>query len=137
MKLLQTTSRSRGIVSTAAVITVAFAMIAGLTFAFRSHLRSLEMQTSAQVKVDYVQKEDAILQALLHLVPNRAIGAMQKGSKANASDYTWEAIFDEAIQLGNADNAVRTEVWDAMGITGLISANTGDQATDPIQMDMQ
>lgn len=117
---------ARGIVSTAGVITVAFAMIAGLTFAFRSHIRSLEAQTIAQVKVDYVQKEDAILQALLHLVPNRAIGAMRNGSQASASDHSWEAIFGEAIDLANAENAINSDLYSAIGIDNLISANTGD-----------
>lgn len=118
--------KHRGVVSTAMVITIAFVMIAGLTFTYRSQIRSLEGQSKAQIKIDYAQKEEALLKALLYTVPNKAIGAMQSGSAVSPENHSWERAFQEAIALANAETAIDADILDDFGVTGLISANTGD-----------
>ena len=58
-------------------------------------------QARTQVKVDFAQREEALLRALLYLVPNRAIGAMRRGSSSAAANFQWDTIFEEAIALAN------------------------------------
>ncbi len=122
----QTKPKNQGFATTVIVVSVTVVMLTGLAFAFRGHLQSLETQTVAQVKVDYAQKEEALLQALLYHVPNKAIGAMKRYSVDNATDYTWNKVFEESISLANAETAANSQVITGLGIQGLISANTGD-----------
>ncbi|MEM7603166.1 MAG: hypothetical protein AAF357_17365, partial [Verrucomicrobiota bacterium] len=90
------------------------------------NLNSFDSQVAAQVKQDYSQKEDAILTALLHIVPNKAIGAMQRNSANNPDTYSWETIFEEAITTANAEQAVSPQILSSLGLGSAISANTGD-----------
>src|SRR5690606_34307912 len=86
----------------------------------------------AQIKQDYSQKEDAILNALLHIVPNKAIGAMQRGSAGNPNFYTWDTIFTEALSIANAEQSIQPELLNALNLGSVISANTGDYSPQNI-----
>lgn len=128
MKTPSSSTKSRAFVANSMVFSIAMVLVSGLAFAFQQHIRSLENQGKSQVKIDYTQKEDALLRALLHIVPNKAIGAMQDGSNVTPSNFTWETIFNEAIQLANAETAVDANLIGQLG-TGsnpVISGNTGD-----------
>ena len=125
MKTLGKNQR-RAFISMALVMSVGLVVAAGLAFAYRHHIRSLETQAKSQVKIDYAQKEDAILRALIHIVPNKAIGAMQEGSAGSEADYLWTTIFEEAIDLANAETAIDATMMASLGNANLISANTGD-----------
>ncbi|MCB1063475.1 MAG: hypothetical protein KDN20_11215 [Verrucomicrobiae bacterium] len=113
-------------ITTALVISVAFVMIAGLTFTFRHQMRAMDVQSKSQVKIDYSQKEDAVLRALLHTVPNKAIGAMMRDSAIDPQQYSWESAFQEAISLANAETAIDADIMTGFGVNGMISANSGD-----------
>ncbi len=119
----------------AMVAVIGVTALLGLMFAFRLTMRSHEAQVRNQIKVDYRQKEDAILRALVAIVPNRAIGAMQSGSAGDSSGvngtsrYGWEDILATAIIEANAGQALNSAVVSSFGISGIINANTGDNAT--------
>ena len=104
----RSTSR-RGYATVAVVSALSLVLISMMTFSLVGNMNSLDSQVSAQLKQDYSQKEDAVLSALLHVVPNKAIGAMQQGSSANPNHYSWEKIFEEALSLANAEQAADTE----------------------------
>jgi len=107
------------------VITIGMFAIGSLTYVFQKSSRAHRQQVNTQVKVDYAQKEDAVLRALVSIVPNRAINAMQANS-SNASNLTWDKIFEDAISLGNADHAVDADILASINVPNLILANTGD-----------
>lgn len=119
-------ARCRGMVSMPAILAVAMILGAGLTFAYRNHLHCIDNEAKAQVRVDYTQKEEAVLRALLHLVPNKAIGAMQQASSSHPQDFTWTTIFEEAAQLANAESAVSASLLSGLGAAHAIVANPGD-----------
>ena len=119
-------SRNQGYATVAIVAAVAMILISMMTYSLVGNLTSLESQVGAQIKQDYSQKEDALLSALLHVVPNKAIGAMQQGSAANPGNYTWEKIFEEAINLANAEQAADAIVISSLSLGDAITANTGD-----------
>ncbi|MDF1861854.1 MAG: hypothetical protein P1U87_16670 [Verrucomicrobiales bacterium] len=118
--------KSRGYATLAGVAAIALALISMLTFSLLSNMNSFDTQVRAQMKQDYSQKEDAILTALLHIVPNKAIGAMKSGSATNAENYTWESIFEEALTVANAEQAADSSMLASLGLSNAISANTGD-----------
>lgn len=112
--------------SVAMVAALGITALLTLTFVFRQGMRSHETQMRNQVKIDYRQKEDALLRALVAVVPNKAIGAMMPGSADNPDDYSWDAIFSQAITASNAGGALNQAVIDGFGLSNVIRANTGD-----------
>lgn len=124
--------RNRGYATFAMVAAISLALLTLLTLNLSSSIRSMDVQKTAQLKQDYSQREDAILNALLHIVPNKAIGAMQRHSANNTSAYTWETIFDEALELANAEQAVDPLLLSALNLNTAVSANTGDTSITDI-----
>lgn len=120
-------SRQRGYASVAMVAIVGMITLFGMLVTYRDAIRSQDSEKRSQLRIDYVAKEDALLRALVATIPNRAIDAMRDGSQARASSLTWEAIFNDAIRLANAETAVSAEVLTQLGIDGVV-ANPGDQA---------
>lgn len=119
-------SRRRGYATIAVVCALATVLLAMSAFTIRGNMTSFSSQARAQVKQDYTQKEDAILNSLLHIVPNKAIGAMQENSASNANDYTWNTIFSEALTMANAEQAASADLLTSLNLSSAISANTGD-----------
>ncbi len=118
--------RSQGYAALAMVAAIGVSALLSLMFVFQQGMRSHERQVMNQVKIDYRQKEDALLRALVYVVPNKAIGAMMPNSAGNASNFSWDQIFTDAIALSNAGGALNSAVVDGFGISGIINANTGD-----------
>ncbi len=123
---------SRGYAALAMVAVLGVSALLSLMYVFRGAVRSHESQVRNQLKVDYRQKEDAILRALVAITPNKAIGAMKSNSVGDASgingssQYGWEEIFARAIADANAGTALNSAVVTSFGISGIINANTGD-----------
>ncbi len=117
---------SRGYATMVLVCSISLLVIAMLTYSLMGNLRSFDAQIRAQVKQDYSQKEDAILNALIHIVPNKAIGAMRQGSANNPTAYNWDTIFSEALAIANAQQSVSPELINSLNLGSLVSANTGD-----------
>lgn len=124
----QSWRKDHGYASVGMVMVFAIVALLGMMFTFRQGVRSHESQVRNQVKIDYSQKEDALLRALIAIVPNKAIGAMQNNSASSANTYSWDTIFNEAILASNAENAISTAVMTSIGNPSIISANTGDTA---------
>jgi hypothetical protein len=122
--------RSRGYATLLLVTTVSLLVATLLTIALRRNLTGMDAEAQAQLKQDYSQKEDAVLTALLHVVPNKAIGAMRTGSADHPGDFTWETIFTEALNLANAEQAVSSDLLTSLGLDEAVSANTGDTVYD-------
>ncbi len=119
--------RDSGYIGTALVVAFALITLGSLMFVFRQNLRAHDAEVRSQIEVDYSQKEDAIIRALVAIVPNKAIGAMQQGSSLNQAEYSWETIFEEAIDLAGVEDSVDASVLTALNLDGHISANTGDR----------
>lgn len=119
-------ARSRGYATMAVVSSISLLIISMLVFNIMGNLRSIDSQAAAQVKQDYSQKEDALLTALIHIVPNKAIGAMQRYSANTPDKYTWDTIFEEAMTMANAEQAISPALINSLSLGTAISANSGD-----------
>lgn len=118
--------RSKGYTTMAVVSSISLLILAMMGYTIVGNIRSFDAQARAQVKQDYSQKEDAILTALIHIVPNKAIGAMRQGSANNPSAYTWDTIFSEALAIANAQQSVDPSLLNSLNLGTTVSANTGD-----------
>lgn len=114
------------------VAVVGLVTLFGLAVTYRDAMRSHESEKRSQIRVDYSQKEDAFLRALVAIVPNRAIDAMRDGSRARAADLSWEAIFRDAVALANAETSVSADVLKGFGLESAVLANPGDQELNAV-----
>lgn len=105
--------------------------------AYRNAATSQVVQSETQLRVDYSEKEDAVLRAVVNLVPNRAIRAMQHNSNTSTAlrdSLRWQNIFSEALNQANARTSVSAEVKAQMGDTRAIVGNVGDAALGSINV---
>ena len=113
----------RGASTILMVVGVSAFLLALAGGSFLVSLRSTATQSQAQLRQDYTHREDAFLAALIHLIPNRAMGAMRDGSGLAPDTFTWTSIFDDAIELSNSRQVLEAEMVASLGLTG-ISGNT-------------
>lgn len=126
MKRIIFRRRRAGMISMPAIVSIGLLLTTSLILVLRSQVRSLDAQSHVQLRLDYSQKETAFLRALLHIVPNKAIGAMQRDSRWSADDYSWETIFEEASQLANLEEAIDAAILTQIGESSAIIANSGN-----------
>jgi len=124
--------RQAGYATLSVVAAISLSILSMLTYLLIGNIRSFDGQSRAQVKQDYSQKENAILSSLLHIVPNKAIGAMKEDSVDNANQFTWETIFSEAVNMANADQAADPVLLASLDLEDAISSNTGDTQFDNV-----
>lgn len=120
-----------GYVSYALVITTGMMLTVMTLFAYRRATQAQAVQSSVQLRMDYSEKEDAVMRSIVAIAPNRAMRAMQHSSAAagaNRDSLRWQSIFTEAMAQANAATSVSAELRAAIGQTAAVSGNTGDSA---------
>ena len=129
------TSRQRngkpGFVSYVLVLSTGGVLALMMLFAYRSATHSAKVQTAVQLRVDYGEKENAILRSVVAIAPNRAIRAMKNGSNASSSvrnPLRWRDIFGEALDMANARTSVPTDLLDSIGVANASIGNSGDSS---------
>lgn len=140
MKTASSASRpwnDRGYATMAVVTSISLVILGMMGYAYLGSMRTVQAQTRAQVKQDYSQKEDAILNALIHIVPNKAIGAMQQGSASNSTLYNWDTIFREALNSANAEQSISPQMLNSLNLGTAVSANTGDTTFSAVSQVVQ
>lgn len=129
MKLSSINRSKRGYVSLVLVLSVGAILSLLAVAAYRGAMNAQAVQSQVQLRVDYSEKEGAILRSIVAITPNRAIRAMQSGSDADAASrnpLTWQSIFREALVTANARTSIDARVVADLNITNLRRGNTGD-----------
>lgn len=109
------------------------AILTALMFsAYRRALRAQVIESQVQLRLDYSEKEEAILRSIVAIVPNRAIRAMQPGSDTSGTrdPLRWQDIFTESLVLANSRTSISSNMVTALNIPNLRMENTGDGALD-------
>lgn len=122
----------KGYASLLLTLSLALTLMAFALTAFRETRVAHRTQSTNQVRLDYNQKERAFLRSLLQIVPNAAMRCMMDNSVSNASELSWEAIFQQAIDQASLDSALDPTSLGDLGISvTALSANTGDAVYTP------
>jgi hypothetical protein len=119
----------RGFVSYVLVLAAGLTLTLLTLSAYQRALSANKVQSENQIRVDYADKEDEILRAVVNITPNRAIRAMQAGSNASASvsnPLRWQNIFTDALDQANARTSVSTGLKTTMNASNSIEGNIGD-----------
>jgi hypothetical protein len=125
-----------GYISILSVITLASIMLLMLTASFRHTIRNQEAQKKTQIRVDYTNREQAFLRAVLTEVPNSAIRNMMANSNSAGNEVPsrWQWIFERALAKANSEQALPEEQARVLGISGQsISGNTGNGSRGDLQ----
>ena len=131
MKTSPTKRWKSGFVSYVVVISTGVVLTLLTVYAYRQAVRSRSVQAKAQLRVDYAEKQEAILRSIVAITPNRAIRAMRwdaNSSVANANSLRWENVFAESLTLANAGTSISPALINSLNIPSLRISNTGDSA---------
>lgn len=127
------TSRARtgkaGFVSYLLVLSTGTILTLLTIYAYKRATVAQEVQASVQIRMDYSEKEDAILRAVVAITPNRAIRAMQHNSMSSTSisnPLRWQNIFTEALVLANARTSIPSSMKSTLNLTSARTGNSGD-----------
>jgi len=131
---MKTSSRRRwksGFVSYVLVLSTGAILTFMMVYAYKRAMSGNVTQTQVQLRLDYAEKEEAILRSIVAITPNRAIRAMQGNSNSSTTisePLRWQNIFTEAIALANAGTSIPSNVAASLNIPNLKIANSGDSA---------
>ncbi len=122
-----------GYVSILAVVTLSSIMLLMLTASFRYTIQNLETQKKTQIRIDYTNREQALLRAVLTETPNSAIKNMMANSRQGEIPSRWRWIFERARDKANGETALEKNIAEVLGIDSQsISGNTGDGSQEDI-----
>ncbi len=109
------------------------AILSALMFqTYRRALSSQVIESQVQLRLDYSEKEEAILRSIVAITPNRAMRAMQGDSDTDAkrSSLRWQDIFTESLAMANSRSSISSAMVSALSIPNLKTENAGDAALD-------
>lgn len=130
MKIFFKNQRAAGYASVLMVLSMGTLLLLLAIFSYRKAVNAHSTQSTAQLRVDYREKEDAILRSIVAITPNRAIRTMRHMSESENttnSPLTWKGIFTDALALANAGQSISNDVLAAIS-TGQtqIAVNSSD-----------
>ncbi len=131
MITMPTRRGQRGFVSYMLVLTTGAILTLLMVLTYRKASDAQAVQKNVQLRMDYAEKEDAVLRSIVAITPNRAIRAMQNNSNASSAisnPLRWENIFSEALDKANARTSIPSAVLTALNIANLKLGNSGDSA---------
>ena len=118
-----------GFISYALVLTTGAILLLLMVMTYRRAINGQSVQRNVQLRLDYSEKEDAILRSIVSITPNRAIRAMQHNSNLDESSrhpLRWQDIFTESLVLANARTSIPSNVMTSLNIANLKLGNSGD-----------
>ena len=130
MKTSPSRRRQAGYVSFLMVLSTGAILSLLTLYAYRSAMASHAVTSQVQMRVDYSEKEEAILRSIVAITPNRAIRAMQSGSDVAGmrTPLRWKGIFTESLELANARTSISSNLVTSLNLSAAIKGNSGDSA---------
>lgn len=123
---------SPGFAAMPLVTAMSMMLVFSLLMLFKQTLMNRDQAASTQLRVDYQQREEALLRALVAVFPNKAIACM-KANHAEGEGYAWDDIFNEAITVSSASDRMTPELMAALGLAGKRSSDVGDHDAGEVQ----
>ncbi|SKA82447.1 hypothetical protein SAMN02745166_00910 [Prosthecobacter debontii] len=114
------------------VTAMSMMLVFSLLMLFKQTLMNRDQASDTQLRVDYQQREEALLRAMVVVFPNKAIACL-KANLAEGDSYAWRDIFRESVTLSSASDRMTPELVAALGLAGKRSANVGDHEAGEVQ----
>jgi hypothetical protein len=103
-----------------------------LTMLFKSTLMNRDQASKTQLRVDYRQREEALLRALVASFPGRAMECM-KANYAEGTAHAWSMIFADAVALSASSQRLSPEILQSLHLGGKLSGDVGDHGSAEVQ----
>lgn len=129
MKPSSARRRNAGFVSYVLVLSTGLILTVLMVLTYQRAVSAQRVQASVQLRLDYSEKEDAILRSIVAITPNRAIRAMQHNSNSTSTirnPLRWRNIFTEALDLANAKSSISSNLLSALNVPNARLGNSGD-----------
>ncbi len=120
--------RDSGYVSLPIVTGLAIMFTLSLTMLFKSTLMNRDQASKTQLRVDYRQREEALLRALVATFPGKAMECM-KANHAEGAAHAWSTIFAEAVTLSSSSQRLSPEILQSLNLGGKLSGDVGDHSS--------
>lgn len=133
MKTPSIKRRKGGYISFVLVLSTASILTLLTVAAYKRAMNAQAVQSKVQLRVDYGEKEEAILRSIISITPNRAIRAMQQDSNLNttkSNPLRWQDIFTEALDMAGSRTSISSNMVTTLNIPNLKIANAGDSALE-------
>jgi hypothetical protein len=121
-----------GFAALPSVTLLALLIILSLTLLFRHMLINQDEAAFAQLNLDYQQREDSLMRAIVAIFPGKAIACM-KADHAESEEYSWKRIFSEAVTLSAASERLSPELVESLGVAASRSADVGGHSSVQIE----
>ena len=131
MKISPIKRHPAGYISYLLVLTTGAILTLLMVNAYKRAMDAQSVQNKVQLRVDYGEKEEAILRAIVAVTPNRAMRAMQQDSNLNttkSNPLRWQEIFTDSLTIANARNSLSSEMITKLGVTNVKLGNSGDSS---------
>jgi len=129
MKSSSTQRRKPGFVSYLLVLTTGAILTLLMVLTYNHATNGQSAQKNVQLRLDYGEKEDTILRAIVAITPNRAMRAMMGNSNSSttiSNPLRWQDIFTESLVLANARTSIPSNVLSSLNLTNPKLGNSGD-----------
>jgi hypothetical protein len=121
-----------GFAALPSVTLLALLIILSLTLLFRHMLINQDEASFAQLNLDYQQREDSLMRAIVAIFPGKAIACM-KADHAESEEYSWKRIFSEAVTLSAASERLSPELVESLGVAASRSADVGGHSSVQVE----
>ena len=128
----RTTHHARGFAAMPMVTFLGLFMLLSLTLAYRNTIVQRDQAAKTQLKLDYHQREEALMRSLVATFPKKVVACM-KGDYAPSDTYNWSSVFADAIARAAAAEGLSTDLDTALGLAGARRADVGDDSVDQVQ----
>lgn len=115
-----------------AVTGLALLMTLSLTMLFKQNLMTRDQSAKTQLRMDYHQREDALMRALVALLPAKAAACLN-ADHAGSDTYSWATIFREAVEIAAVSKRLQPELAAELGVDRMRVGDVGDTEDAMVQ----
>lgn len=115
-----------------AVTGLALLMTLSLTMLFKQNLMTRDQSAKTQLRMDYHQREDALMRALVALLPAKAAACLN-ADHAASDTYSWATIFREAVEIAAVSKRLQPELAAELGVDRMRVGDVGDTEDAMVQ----
>ncbi len=117
-------SNQSGFAALPAVTVIALLITLSLILLFSQMLLNQDKAASFQLNLDYQQREDVLMRAIVAIFPTKAIACM-KANYAASEEYSWKRIFSDSIALSTVSERLSPALIESLQLGTSRSADVG------------
>lgn len=129
---MKTRIRTGGYAAIPAVTGMALLMTLSLTMLFKQNLITRDQSAKTQLRMDYHQREDALMRALVALLPSKAAACLNADHAASDA-YSWATLFREAVEISDVSQRLQPELAAELGVDRMRVGDVGDTEDAMVQ----